>query len=128
MENCEDYQELLGRTSIQCKSFEEIFEEYNDENNFIFLDPPYDSTFTNYGYCKFDKNDHQRLANIIGGTKNKCLMVIGKTEFISDLYKDKPFHIVEEFDKKYRFKIHLKRVGNEINNKHLIITNYEIPS
>ena len=46
-------------------------------------------------------------------------MIIGKTEFISDLYKDKPFYILEEYDKKYRFKIHSGRVGGEINNKHL---------
>ena len=53
-------------------------------------------------------------------------MIIGKTEFISDLYKDKPFYILEEYDKKYRFKIHSGRVGGEINNKHLIITNFKI--
>ena len=48
-------------------------------------------------------------------------MIIGKTDFICDLYKD---YIVGEYDKKYRFKLHSGRVGNEINNKHLIIKNY----
>ena len=45
IENCEDYHELLGRTSICCDSFEKIFEEYDDDGNFIFLDPPYDFYF-----------------------------------------------------------------------------------
>lgn len=49
-------------------------------------------------------------------------MVVGKTEFIENLYKD---YIVDEYDKKYKFKIKDGRVGNEINNKHLIICNYE---
>ena len=48
-------------------------------------------------------------------------MIIGKTDFICDLYRD---YIVEEYDKKYRFKLHSGRVGEEINNKHLIIKNY----
>jgi DNA adenine methylase len=45
-------------------------------------------------------------------------MIIGKTPFIEELYKD---YIVGEYEKKYRFKIHS---GNEINNKHIIIKNY----
>ena len=69
---------------------------YNNKNNFMFLDPPYDSVFTDYGYCKFDKEKHETLAKCFKETQIKCLMVIGKTDFISNLYKD---YIVEEFDK-----------------------------
>ena len=87
----------------------------------MFLDPPYDSTFTDYGYCTFEKKDHKKLAECFKQTKIKCLMIIGKTDFICDLYKG---YIVGEYDKKYRFKIHSGRVGNEINTKHLIIKNY----
>ena len=50
-------------------------------------------------------------------------MIIGKTDFIVDLYKD---YIVDEYDKNYRFKIHSNRVGKEINTKHLIIKNYDL--
>ena len=48
-------------------------------------------------------------------------MIIGKTTYISDLYKN---YIIDEYDKKYRFKLHSGRVGDEINTKHLIIKNY----
>ena len=48
-------------------------------------------------------------------------MIIGKTPFIEELYKG---YIVEEYDKKYRFKLHSGRVGDEIDNKHLVIKNY----
>ena len=54
-------------------------------------------------------------------TNIKCLMIIGKTDFICDLYKD---YIVGEYDKAYKFKIYGGRVGDEINKKHLIIKNY----
>lgn len=117
----EGYTELMRNTEVTLNSFEYMFEKYDDENNFMFLDPPYDSEFTDYGYCKFGKEHHKKLAECFKNTKIKCLMVIGKTDFIEELYKD---YIVEEFDKKYRFKLHSGRVGSEIDNKHLIIKNY----
>lgn len=115
------YEALLQRTEVLNTSFETIFEDYNDENNFMFLDPPYDSEFTDYGYCTFGKKEHEKLAECFKETKIKCLMIIGKTPFISELYAD---YIVGEYDKKYRFKLHSGRVGDEINTKHLIIKNY----
>jgi DNA adenine methylase len=116
-----DYEILLNRTEILNKDFNYIFENYNNENNFMFLDPPYDSEFTDYGYCKFGKKEHEQLAYLFKNTKIKCLMIIGKTKFIEDLYKD---YIIDEYDKKYKFKLYDNRIGNEINVKHLIIKNF----
>lgn len=115
------YESLLRRTTILNTDFSQIFENYNDEKNFMFLDPPYDSEFTDYGYCSFGKDEHRRLAECFKNTKIRCLMIIGETEFITDLYKD---YIVDRYQKKYRFKLHSGRVGNEINTTHLIIRNY----
>jgi DNA adenine methylase len=115
------YESLLCRTEIVNESFETIFENYNNENNFMFLDPPYDSEFTDYGYCSFGKDHHIRLAECFKTTKIKCLMVIGKTSFIEELYRD---YICDEYDKKYRFKLYANRIGEEINTVHLVIKNY----
>lgn len=116
-----NYQLLLSRTEILNKDFEYVFNNYNDENNFMFLDPPYDSEFTDYGYCQFGREEQQKLASCFKNTKIKCLMVIGKTEFIQELYNG---YIVDEYDKKYKFKLYDNRVGDEINTKHLVIKNY----
>ena len=116
-----DYETLLGRTEILNKGFEYLFENNNDENNFMFLDPPYDSEFTDYGYCKFGKEEQKKLALLFKNTKIKCLMIIGKTKFIEELYNG---YIVAEYDKKYRFKLYNNRIGDEINTQHLIIKNY----
>lgn len=115
------YELLLKNTIIHNYDFEKIFNMYDSEDNFVFLDPPYDSKFTDYGFCIFGKEEHERLAECFKKTKNKCLMVIGKTDFIVSLYKD---YIVYEYPKSYRFKLHSKRVGNEIDNTHLVIKNY----
>ena len=116
-----DYETLLSRTEILNKGFDYIFQNYNDENNFMFLDPPYDSEFTDYGYCQFGKEEQIKLAQLFKTTKIKCLMVIGKTKFIQELYND---YIVDEYDKKYKFKLYNNRIGDEINTKHLVIKNY----
>jgi DNA adenine methylase len=116
-----NYENLLKNTEILNKDFEYIFQNYNDENNFMFLDPPYDSEFTDYGYCKFGKEEHIKLAKLFKETKIKCLMVIGNTKFINDLYKD---YIVDKYVKNYRFKLYAGRIGDEINTEHLIIKNY----
>jgi DNA adenine methylase len=115
------YEDLLKRTTILNGGFEEIFKNYNSPENFMFLDPPYDSKFTNYGYCSFGREEHEALAKCFKETSIKCLLVIGKTDFISELYKD---YIVAEYPKKYKFKLHSGRVGDEINVSHLVIKNY----
>ena len=115
------YEELLSRTEIINTSFEHIFKNYNSEDNFMFLDPPYDSEFTDYGYCKFGKEEQKKLAVLFKETKIKCLMIIGKTPYISELYKD---YIVEEYNKKYKFKLYDNRIGDEINTMHLVIKNW----
>lgn len=117
------YEEILKNTEIYNISYEKIFEKYNDENYFMFLDPPYDSKFTDYGYCTFDREEQKKLANLFKTTKNKCLMIIGKTDFIEELYSG---YIKAEYDKKYKFKLHSGRIGDEINTKHLVITNYQL--
>ena len=116
-----DYEKLLNNTEILNKDFEFIFNNYNDENNFMFLDPPYDSNFTDYGYCSFGKEEQIKLANLFKNTKNKCLMIIGKTNFIEELYEN---YIIDEYEKKYKFKLYNNRIGDEINTKHLIIKNF----
>jgi len=118
---CDSYEKLLRRTDILNTDFKEVFNKYNDKNNFVFLDPPYDSRFTNYGYCNFDRENHKCLHKCFIETKNKCLLIIGKTEFIKKMYKE---YVYGEYNKSYAFKIHSNRIGSEINNSHLIIKNY----
>jgi len=115
------YHNLFKNVEIKCADFSYIFDNYNKKENFMFLDPPYDSEFTDYGYCQFGKEEHLKLAKCFKETKIKCLMIIGKTPFIEELYKD---YIVDEYDKKYRFKLHSGRIDDKINTQHLVIKNY----
>jgi DNA adenine methylase len=121
-----EYETLLRRTTIMNGHFRDVFEACNTgqeepEDHFIFLDPPYDSEFKDYGYCSFGKEEHEELAKLFKTTRAKCLMVIGETDFINKLYEG---YIVEKYPKKYKFKIHSGRVGDEINVNHLVIRNW----
>jgi DNA adenine methylase (dam) len=119
----ECYTELLKHTDVRLSSFENIFEEFNSPDNFVFLDPPYDSKFTDYGYCQFGEDYQRKLADIFKITNNKCLMIIGKTPLIDELYEG---YIVDSYSKKYSFRLHSGRIGNEINTDHVIIKNYDL--
>jgi DNA adenine methylase len=117
------YNRILRNTIILNTDVSEVFDMFNDTDNFVFLDPPYDSVFSNYGFCNYDKDKHIELYNKFITTNNKCLMVIGETDFIKQLYND---YIIDVFKKKYAFKIHSGRISDNINNNHLIICNYKI--
>jgi DNA adenine methylase len=112
--------ELLRNTDIREQDYKEIFEEV-DENDFVFLDPPYDSNFKKYGQDAFTEDDQRELAQYFAQSPAKCLMIIGETELTANLYHE---YIVERYHKKYAFRIYSNRVGDEINNNHLVIRNY----
>lgn len=117
----ENHSNLLKRSEIYCEDYKKIF-DMSDEDDFIFLDPPYDCVFSNYGNKEmvngFTEEMHKKLSENFKNLKAKALMVIGKTTFIEELYKD---CIVYEYDKKYAVNIK-NRFNTE--TKHLIITNY----
>ena len=89
------------------------------ENDFIFLDPPYTTSFSSYGGNSFTKKDHERLKKVLTNVFCKFMMVINEDDFIKDLYKD--FYVLDTYHKKYKVNIK-NRVSSETN--HLVITNY----
>lgn len=108
-------------TSIYQLDFETFLNAFSlSENDFIFLDPPYDSEFSTYDNNAFDKNEQVRLCEFLQKTKAKWMLIIKKTEFISTLYKS--FYIYE-YDKNYLVSFK-NRNAKEV--KHLLITNYRI--
>lgn len=128
-------QELINhfyKTQIFEKDFEDFFYETNPKkDDFIFLDPPYDSEFSTYAKNIFDQNDQKRLANyLINKCTAKWMLVIKNTELISSLYASDTKTIGGDnkivrisFDKKYQVSF-MDRNNKDV--EHLIITNYEM--
>lgn len=113
---------LLERTVIENLDFKLFFKKYKpSEDDFIFLDPPYDSEFSTYAKNEFTKNDQRELANfLIKKCNSKWMLVIKKTDFILSLYDNHGLNI-RSFDKTYLVSF-MNR--NNRSTEHLIITNY----
>ena len=117
----EDLTSRLAETELYNMDFEEFCNKVDlNENDFMFLDPPYDTEFSTYAKNDFDKDDQVRLANYLYQTKAKFMLVIKNTDFIYNLYNNKGFSI-KSFDKKYLVSF-MNR--NDKDVEHLLITNY----
>ena len=91
-------------------------------NDFIFLDPPYDCVFSDYGNKNmkdgFGEERHRKLAEDFRNLNCKALMVIGKTQLTEELYGDL---VVAEYEKSYAVNIR-NRFKSE--SQHILVANY----
>ncbi len=111
----------LQKTEIYNLDFEDFFETINpSKDDFIFLDPPYDSEFSDYVGMSFTPSDQMRLANYLYNTGAKFMLVIKSTKLIRELYLNKGFNVLA-FDKKYLVSFQNR---NNRSTEHLLITNY----
>lgn len=116
-----EHSTLLKNAEIYNMDYEKIF-NMASEKDFIFLDPPYDCIFNDYGNIDmmngFDEEQHKRLAADFKNIHCRVLMVIGKTPLTESLYKN---YIADEYYKNYSVNI-----KNRFNNDkmHIIVKNY----
>lgn len=114
-----EVKELFDRTDIHCSDFEDFFSDISlTSDDFLFLDPPYDTDFSDYEGKDFTKEDHVRLAESLRKTSAQFVLIIKDTDFIRSLYNDG--FTVQLFDNQYTYNV---RSRNERKAKHLIITN-----
>jgi DNA adenine methylase len=119
----EALQEILVRTSIFNLDFEQFLQSISiHKDDFIFLDPPYDSDFSTYANHSFASTDQERLANyLLNVCPCKFMLIIKNTDFIYQLYNNKPGIKIIGFDKEYSVSF-MDR--NDRKVEHIIITNY----
>lgn len=114
---------LKSDIQIGNEDFETFIENLSpNENDFIFLDPPYDTNFNDYEGVEFTKMDQVRLSNLLLKTRAKFILIIKETEFIRNLYENKKNIRIENFEKKYTYNV---RGRNDRDVEHLIISNYD---
>ncbi|MCL2841780.1 MAG: Dam family site-specific DNA-(adenine-N6)-methyltransferase [Defluviitaleaceae bacterium] len=117
----EQHSELLRGAELYSVDYAEIF-AMAEEEDFIFLDPPYDCVFNDYGNIDmmngFDEAQHRRLATDFANLQCRALMIIGKTPLTEELYGE---YIFDEYYKNYAVNIR-----NRFNNDkmHIVVKNY----
>lgn len=116
------HSKLLQRAEIFSLDYCEIFNKCHSED-FVFLDPPYDCIFSDYGNETyrdgFGESEHRRLAQDFVNLPCKALMVISRTPLIEELYRG---YIIDEYEKTYAVNIR-NRFKSEAT--HLVIANYK---
>ena len=115
----EHHRDLLQRTQILNVDFEQVF-GLARPNDFIFLDPPYDCTFHEYGNLTDDFNEveHRRLAQAFYNLNCRALMVVGRTPLTTELYGQ---NVVAEYPIRYSVNIRNRFTGDA---SHIVVTNY----
>lgn len=108
---------LLQRAELHNTDYGDIFAMCG-RDDFVFLDPPYDCVFSDYGNDGFGEADHRRLARDFAGLPCKALMVIGRTKLTEQLYGD---YIIDEYQKNYSVNI---RNRFKAGASHIVVANY----
>lgn len=117
----QEHSQLLQRAEVLKEDYSAVFERAQADD-FMFLDPPYDCVFNDYGNIDmmngFDEEQHRRLAADFRNLSCRALMVIGKTPLTEELYGK---YIKDEYSKNYAVNIR-NRFKNDA--KHIVVMNY----
>jgi DNA adenine methylase len=116
--------EMLGRlknTTWRSLDFEPFVIEADPEpSDFLFVDPPYDSDFSDYDNLPFGQRDQERLQQILESLDAKVMVVIKDTPLVRHLYRPDRWRVAAA-DKTYMWTI---KSRNDREATHLTITNY----
>ena len=117
----QQHSDLLQNAELFNLDYSAIF-DMAEADDFIFLDPPYDCIFNDYGNIDlmngFDETEHRRLAADFRNLPCRALMIIGKTPLTEELYGD---FIFDEYYKNYAVNIK-NRFKND--RMHIVVKNY----
>lgn len=115
-----EHSDLLAKAKLTCASYEKLFARAT-EADFMFLDPPYDCIFSDYGNPEisdgFGEDRHRDLATAFFSLPCKALLVIGKTPLTEELYER---GIVAEYQKTYAVNI---RNRFKSSSMHILVKN-----
>jgi DNA adenine methylase len=116
-----EHSKLLSKTKILNGDYKKVF-KLALKDDFMFLDPPYDCVFSDYGNSEhkdgFTELDQIELSDEFKKLKCKALMVIGRTKLTEKLYEKM---IVDEYGKSYSVNI---RNRFKASASHILVANY----
>ena len=91
---------FLSVTHVENMDFEDVIRKYDSPTTYIYLDPPYWKTENYYSNHDFDREDHERLANVLSNVKGKYSLSYYDFDILSEWYpKDKFIWETKDFAK-----------------------------
>jgi len=113
-----NYKTRLQDTTILNKDYKEVISQYDSEDTFFFLDPPYEKSD---GLYTSDSINYDEMNDVLCNIKGKFMLTINDSGEIRDIFK--LFNIIT-IKVKGRSHTSKRQMGGGIRNE-LIITNYK---
>ena len=104
----DDFEAFLGRFEFNC-------------DDFMFVDPPYDTRFSKYDQTVFDESDQRRLAACLEEFTGRFMLICKLTPLVESLYFGRGFRVYQ-YDRNYTFNI---KGRFSRSSTHVRVTNYD---
>ena len=112
---------FLKITNVRNMDFQEVIGEFDSKNTYIYLDPPYWKTENYYSNHDFDRQDHERLANVLNNVQGKFSLSYYDFPLLHDWFPEDQFR----WEKKSFAKAAAAKKGVKQNlAEELLILNY----
>jgi DNA adenine methylase len=112
---------FLRITDVENMDFQDVITKYDSPSTYIYLDPPYWKTENYYNNHDFDREDHERLANVLSGVKGKFSLSYYDFELLHQWFPENQYRWErKEFAKAAAAKKNVKQNMAE----ELLILNY----
>jgi DNA adenine methylase len=108
-------------THVENLDFQDVIEKYDSPTSYIYLDPPYWKTENYYSNHDFDRDDHERLANVLNKVQGKFSLSYYDFELLHKWFPKDSFR----WEKKEFAKAAAAKKGTKQNmGEELLILNY----
>ena len=112
---------FLKITHVENMDFADVIAKYDSPTTYIYLDPPYWKTENYYNNHDFDREDHERLANVLHGMQGKFSLSYYDFELLHEWFPETQYR----WEKKLFAKAAAAKKGKTQNmGEELLIMNY----
>ena len=112
---------FLKITDVENMDFADVINKYDSPSTYIYLDPPYWKTENYYSNHDFDRQDHERLANVLHNVKGKFSLSYYDFELLHEWFPEDQYR----WEKKQFAKAAAAKKGEKQNmGEELLIMNY----
>lgn len=112
---------FLKITEVENMDFADVITKYDSPTTYIYLDPPYWKTENYYNNHDFDREDHERLANVLHNVQGKFSLSYYDFELLHEWFPEEQYR----WERKEFAKAAAAKKGTKQNmGEELLILNY----
>jgi DNA adenine methylase len=112
---------FLKITDVENMDFADVIQKYDSPSTYIYLDPPYWKTENYYSNHDFDRQDHERLANVLHNVQGKFSLSYYDFELLRQWFPEDQYTWVK---KEFAKAASAKKGEKQNMGEELLIMNY----